>query len=308
MRAIQRDSRGFTLIEMLVVVAIFGVVVSAVYSLYLTHLKNAYTQEDVVEVQQNLRIAMDAITRDVKNAGVLCPLSTAPLGAGVQNTYTTSVTLNSASAEKTYARVVSDTTSPAMGNFSTSVDSSTGFSRGDRVRFIRTFDNSNIFSGYTTLMVAANSPLTGGSLYLVRDDGTSVPSGQGVKAGDMIARAGSSSGSSTASGRTDSILYSLVTNAQNSNCPAKQLCLARSVDGGTADIVAGDMKSLQLRYVLDDGTDTNAPTDPTKITAIRVTVSGQTTVPATPASPAAGVDYGGKTRSMTSLIMLRNRR
>jgi len=70
-----RRTSGFTLVEILVVMTIFGVVIGAVYSLYLTHQKTAYVQEDVVDLQQNLRIAMDSITRDMRMAGMLVPIS-----------------------------------------------------------------------------------------------------------------------------------------------------------------------------------------------------------------------------------------
>ncbi|MEE8185280.1 MAG: prepilin-type N-terminal cleavage/methylation domain-containing protein, partial [Thermodesulfobacteriota bacterium] len=49
---------GFTLIELLMVLAILSVVMVATYSLYIMQQRITYIEEDVAEVQQNVRLAM----------------------------------------------------------------------------------------------------------------------------------------------------------------------------------------------------------------------------------------------------------
>lgn len=69
---ISNDKRnGFTLIEVLIVTFMIGLVTASVYSLYNTSQRSSYAQEEVVDVQQNLRIAMDSISRDIRHAGFL---------------------------------------------------------------------------------------------------------------------------------------------------------------------------------------------------------------------------------------------
>lgn len=70
-----RDSRGFTLIELMVVTVMISVVMGAMYTLYKTQQRSALIQEEVVDLQQNLRIAMDSITRDVRMCGFLSSFS-----------------------------------------------------------------------------------------------------------------------------------------------------------------------------------------------------------------------------------------
>src|SRR5574341_1873842 len=70
---IHKNRSGFTLIEVLIVAAMLGIVMGAIYSLYVTHQRTAYTQEEEVDVQQNLRIAMDSISRDIRMSGFLIP-------------------------------------------------------------------------------------------------------------------------------------------------------------------------------------------------------------------------------------------
>jgi prepilin-type N-terminal cleavage/methylation domain-containing protein len=66
-----RNKAGFTLIELLVVLFMIGLVMGSIYSLYRTSQRAATVETDVVEVQQNLRIAMDSIVRDIHHAGFL---------------------------------------------------------------------------------------------------------------------------------------------------------------------------------------------------------------------------------------------
>ena len=63
------SSEGFTLIEMVVALGLSLVTVSAVYSLYVSELKAQYVREDRLEMQQQARVVMDVIGREVLMAG-----------------------------------------------------------------------------------------------------------------------------------------------------------------------------------------------------------------------------------------------
>ena len=60
---------GFTLVEMLVAMAIGAIVMAAVYSTYSTQQKSYILQEQVAAMQQNIRASMYFITRDIRMAG-----------------------------------------------------------------------------------------------------------------------------------------------------------------------------------------------------------------------------------------------
>jgi prepilin-type N-terminal cleavage/methylation domain-containing protein len=308
MRAILNEKSGFTLVELLVAAAILGIALGAIYSLYLTNLRSAYKHDDVVEVQQNLRIAMDALTRDIKMAGVLIPLTAtdrplspgAPIGAGLKN-YSTSVTINTVSPDGALARVTkSKPTIVGFSNFSTNVDSAmsiSGFHSSDAVRLVRPFNNSQPLSG-STLHVSAVTPATPS---MTVDSATSFTGSVDIRAGDVFAKA-------AGTGPYDSITYSLVTNSENSACPVNQKCLARSINGAlpaAAEIVAGNISSLRFSYLYDvdaeDYTPDTLPKDPGKIRAVRVTITGVTTQTTNP-------NWSPSTRQVTSVIKLRNRR
>jgi type IV pilus assembly protein PilW len=62
-------TRGFTLIELLISMALSGIVISAIYTLFISQNRSYSIQGQVSEMQQNARVAMDRIVRDVRMAG-----------------------------------------------------------------------------------------------------------------------------------------------------------------------------------------------------------------------------------------------
>ena len=62
-------SRGFTLVELLVAMAISSIIMGIMYASYQAQLKSQVTQQQVVEMQQNARAAMFALEREIRLAG-----------------------------------------------------------------------------------------------------------------------------------------------------------------------------------------------------------------------------------------------
>lgn len=62
-------SRGFTLVEIMIAVAIFGIISTAIYATYYNQQKIYLDQEQIAELQQNIRAAMFFIERDVRLMG-----------------------------------------------------------------------------------------------------------------------------------------------------------------------------------------------------------------------------------------------
>ncbi len=60
---------GFSLIELLIAMAIGLVVLGAMYSVFTIQNKTFGSQEQYVEMQQNVRAAMDMISREIRMAG-----------------------------------------------------------------------------------------------------------------------------------------------------------------------------------------------------------------------------------------------
>ena len=62
-------SRGFTLVELMVALAVTSIILAVIYATYQAQLRSQLTQQQVVEMQQNARAAMFAMEREIRLAG-----------------------------------------------------------------------------------------------------------------------------------------------------------------------------------------------------------------------------------------------
>ena len=63
------NKKGVTLIELLVALVICGIVTAGIYRLFIGQTRAYTVQDQVVEVQQNVRSAMEILLRDLRMAG-----------------------------------------------------------------------------------------------------------------------------------------------------------------------------------------------------------------------------------------------
>lgn len=308
------DRRGFTLVEMVMVLGIFAVASTALYSLYITHLKSATHHDQLLEVQQNMRIALDTISRDLMMAGILVPSATT-----IFPDYDTtrvpqndpSVRFYTASADRVFARITHSNRSgvAAFKNLTTSVDpgSFLDFNVGDVVRIVRpaytcSADTRNEplkcqypLGDYTTMVVAA-SPASGVINLTRANSSSNFDSGITLNQGDVIAKKGGYTSSPVVRSTPDIVNYYLAIGTGfpgGNGCPTGQTCLFRSVNGAQpGDVIAGYMKSLNFAY------NTTMISGQSKLVSIGVKLVGTT-------APPAGSTQAVVTREMDTLIKLR---
>lgn len=87
-----KQVRGASLLEMLVALAITGVVTLAVFKAYITQHRLYIVQEDVTDIQQNARAAIDELTRHVRMAGYDLPMGLAAITPSNTNPDTLTLT------------------------------------------------------------------------------------------------------------------------------------------------------------------------------------------------------------------------
>jgi prepilin-type N-terminal cleavage/methylation domain-containing protein len=315
---------GFSLIELLIVIGMLGLVTGAIYSTYLSQQRNAYSQGEVTEVQQNLRVAMDYLARDLKMAGALTPAGTPPLAAPAGSppfpNYSTSIVCNTASAEGRFARVdLGNTVSsgelsiqltlepPANASSANCVDA---LRVGDRLRLIRPVDGSQPLSGTRVLVVSniAGNPQRGDpgrtppippTITLNKCDGTAF--GDDVIApNDLLAKV------ADATTFPMTVAYFLVgsgTAVNGFSCPANQRCLVRQVNGDPlqSDIVATNLSSLKFSYLDDSYHEARVPGSLASVRAVRISLQGAT-------ARTSALSGGARIREVTTVVKLRNRR
>ena len=71
-----RTEAGFTLIEIMAALAILAIAMTAVFATFTSQHQTFTTQSRVAEMQQNIRIATDALVRDIRMAGYGLPITT----------------------------------------------------------------------------------------------------------------------------------------------------------------------------------------------------------------------------------------
>lgn len=272
------NSRGFSLVEVLVVAALMGIVTMAIMGLYIGSQQSAYTQDEVVELQQNLRIAIDQMSRDIRNAGFMVDEEAISLATA------NGLTFRTGSPEGRMARIASGFTSNALGNNAITVASSDMigfFEIGDYVRIIRPPNHEEPLDDVFRVSVAPS-----GTTITLNNFSTS---GIEYSTGDIIVPVPTAG---TTLPRT--IGYAL-----------NQSELERSLDGGAGEAIASEIRpatdpdgaGLVFSFLLDDDTETATPADLSAIRAVRVTVTGVT----------EAADKLNRSRSLTKVVSLRNR-
>lgn len=66
---LHKNNKAFTLVELLISMAIFGIIVGLVVNQYTSQQDSQLTQNQVVQMQQNIRNALILMTRDIQMAG-----------------------------------------------------------------------------------------------------------------------------------------------------------------------------------------------------------------------------------------------
>ena len=96
MKSATKYSKGFTLIELMVALALTSIIMAGIMAAYVSQLKTHITQQTIVEMQQNLRSAMQHMEKEIRMAGYDDPnkTSVAGLTTVLANTFGFTMDLN----------------------------------------------------------------------------------------------------------------------------------------------------------------------------------------------------------------------
>ncbi len=94
-----RSRAGTSFLEVMVALAIMGVVTTAIFKLYITQHQNYMVQDDVSNVQQNARAVINELGRQIRMAGFDLPLGIDPIVAANTNPDTITITYSSTGCE-----------------------------------------------------------------------------------------------------------------------------------------------------------------------------------------------------------------
>ncbi|MCP4704367.1 MAG: hypothetical protein GY865_07135 [candidate division Zixibacteria bacterium] len=68
-----KNRAGMSILEVLIALFLAGIVTTAIFKIYITQHKNWMIQEDVTDIQQNARAAIDELNRNIRMAGHALP-------------------------------------------------------------------------------------------------------------------------------------------------------------------------------------------------------------------------------------------
>jgi len=329
-----RDNKGFSLVEILVTMVLMSLVMVAVYGLFLNSQRNSITSEEVVDVQQNLRIAYDTIARDIRMAGFSHPKSLASIGANQIEVY-------SASPFGRYARILK--VDDASNNDITTIDRTNegdtfvfhvpfehakALRQGHVFRLCRPQDGTYIPSenaGAGTYFVATGNPVRISASEYAIDLQLMAPAGETINFnkepnGDLLARVMADTATPIYYYPYDDgsvafphvVAYELQDDPDSNDPDQRQLMrIVRRSDGSgilEQQVLAAKIKGangLLFNYILKDNTVVAAAavTDMDDVVGVQVKITGSTDVTQTGNAQMSGV----KTREILGRVHIKNR-
>lgn len=174
------SSRGMTLVEMIVVMAILSVVMMAVMSLYIPVHQSTATQTQVSDVQSNLRLALNTMTRDLLTAGFLASrnpivfpdaqpdFTSETLTSIGTTTNTTDFIIRTRAVGDGFARIISDPPSSPAPSYSGAVFTvsvadpgmDAKFADGSKARIFGSMNGDELIASINGTVSSANRVLT----------------------------------------------------------------------------------------------------------------------------------------------------
>jgi prepilin-type N-terminal cleavage/methylation domain-containing protein len=281
--------KGLTLIELLVAMAISAILIAAIYRTFIRQQKTYTVQEQVVDVQQNVRVAINRMMREIRMAGFGNVSMVLPNFAAKDGPFDNIIT---PSNNKNYIVGQNDDQITIIGAF-------------EQVSALKTVGMNTVelegnASAFSSDPSARNKYICIGGLEshtVTGIDGNIV-----TLDSNLINHYDTSNPNlKIPVFKVKAITYRLRWDNSNPNMPV--LTREDKTDGGGTQVVAENIENLQFKYTLEDGSESDLPADPSKIRLVRVTVNARTSM----SDPEFKGETGGyRRRTITSNILVRN--
>ncbi len=300
---IDRSGRGFTLVEMMVVLAVSSLVMAGMISVFLSQHDSYKVQIKISCLQQNLRTGMKMLMDDIRMAGFYTGLD--------HHTYTNYVNwnplhpgpdafrpvihgVNNINGVSGYREGTDIIMVVKAGKDKGVLASGEGAQIGVNVLKMNNADlngdsNTDLNTGGSRFGVVAKSDLSAARLFKITYPAKDNPGyitadtfDRSYSRGDLIARA-------------DIIIYKI--DDTNKNFRSSVLSRKNAGNGNSFQVVAENITDLQFSYILDDGIEVENPmAHEDRIRCVRIRLTGET--------PAPG--DGLKKRTLESMVRIRN--
>jgi prepilin-type N-terminal cleavage/methylation domain-containing protein len=287
--------KGLTLIELLVAMLISAILIAAIYRTFILQQKTYSVQEQVVDMQQNVRVAIHRMMREIRMAGFgnvssILPPQGQPFEAIVwlgKQTVTFNHIVNPSDNENNVKQNDDEVT--IIGAFeqvsTLAVDQSGGKNTIQLVEkaldFGLNYKKYLCVGGLETRIITKIDPET--NMITLNENLVN-----NYTAGTPVYK-------------VKAITYQLRWDTQNPKMPV--LTREDNTDGGGSQVIAENIENLQFTYTLDDGSESDSPSDPSRIRMVKVTVTARTSISD---SEFKGGTGGYRRRTIASNILVRN--
>lgn len=281
-RNILTQKAGVTLIELLIALIISGILVAALYRTFIDQQKTYTVQDQVADMQQNVRVGIDQMTREIRMAGygdnilaifgningftnILTPVNNANNTGKNDDSLTVIIAIEVAKLTATVAQGSTTINISYAGEFD-------HFDDGTKRYLCLNGENNYLVQSASLSTITLATPLLEGHL---------------VDEPVFLVKA---------------VTYKLIPDPSDSTVPV----LVKNDNTGNGDqIIADHIEGLQFTYTLADGSVTDSPANPEDIRIVSANVKARTEMP--DPNPDNKINSDGyRRRELTSVVKVRN--
>jgi prepilin-type N-terminal cleavage/methylation domain-containing protein len=287
-----KSTAGVTLIELLIALVISSILVAGIYRVFIHQQRTYRTQEDVADMQQNVRVAINRMIREIRMAG---------FGGKNENTNGNNDMINVFGNVNTFTNIINPANDVTVDGI--------------------THDQITLVAAYEQIATLENDVAAGINSFKVNFTGSTRFDQSWRK---YICINGRNNYAIIPTGG-DALTLEGVATINENHSAGEPVFLVRAIQyglrmdngtrvlfrnlypetGGTQRItVAENIEALQFRYVLADSSEADMPADPKQIRGVRINLTARTQM----SDPELKVGGGFRRRTLTTYIDLRNLR
>ena len=260
--------KGFTLIEMLIALAISAVLLASIYNVFISQRKIYSIREQVAEMQQNVRAGMVIMVREIRTAGYSLSSGRISYYNGTTTAYIDAITpTNSTSGPDGITVLYGD--SSCTTSITSAMPSSSAILNVSSTDCFAVDDLIIISNGKDASLLEVTQVLAGPKKLQHNPGGGSInpPGGHNI-----FPPGGYGSGSSVLKLKYLAFRVNTTTAAH----PTLEIDADGPLGGGSFEPLAENIEDLQIAYQLDTGAWSSAPADPSTIRTVRLNIRGRT--------------------------------
>ncbi|UCE18358.1 MAG: hypothetical protein JSV84_16120 [Gemmatimonadota bacterium] len=267
---IRFHEKGASIIELLICLVIASVLVTFMTRFFVAQNRISHIEEQVSFMQENVRLAMEIITRDVMNAGTGIPSGEGvfPLIPGDGASGSSDSLVIMANFDYQYTELFED----EQVDQTIHVMNATGFYVGGLL-YIEDFDGGAF---HTITSITLDTP---------KEDQITVsqPLNRPFQKDDTVVSP------------IARVSYGLTWTEQG------RPSLVRTVKGSGAKVLAENIEDLQFSFIMSDGSETSQPADMTEVRLVKIQMTARTEK-----ADCEFVDDGYRRRTLESIVQPRN--